>query len=272
VSTWNRALVTGATGGLGEAFARELARSGTELVIVGRNGDRLADLAADLGSGGGRPVEVLVADLADLSPDGGLETVCRRLATVDLLVHCAGASGRIAPLALLTPAEQAGGIDLTVTATTRLVAAALPGMAARRHGGVLVVSSMMGFLHAPGGSVYCAGKAFVTSLTRTASAEVRPLGVTVTAVCPGSVRTGLHRVSGARSRLGPPLAPAFVARRGLSGLAAGRTVVVPGAAYRWRAALARHAPRRLVDRWFFGAWADDAAHRLAVAPEPQEAR
>jgi hypothetical protein len=242
------ALVTGASSGIGEEFARQLAASGADLVLVARDKVRLDLLAGDLRRRYGVRVEVLGADLRE---PAGVEEVERRLAVtiapVDLLVSNAGyaAHGGFRDLDL---DEQLGQADLHVTATLRLVHAAVRAMADRAGGGVITVASTAAFQPAPGLATYTATKAFVLSLSESLHREVRPYGVTVTCVCPGFTRTEPQR------RAGVPMAHVprgmwqtvpQVVRAALDGHARGRAVVVPGLLNRLLAAAARVAPRRL---------------------------
>jgi short-subunit dehydrogenase len=245
--TGRTALVTGAAGGLGAEFARQLARDGWTVVLVGRDADRLRATSAELDT----TAEVMVADLAE---QAGLERVHERLADptapVDLLVNNAGTLGRVAPLADQAVQSQAHLIDVDLRAVVRLCGAVLPGMVARRRGGILNVSSVMAFLPAPQAATYGAAKSFVNSFSESLHCEVRPFGVHVTALCPGSVRTGLHRSSGRQGgRLGPYLEPDRVVREGLAAVRAGRLLCVPGASYRVTVAMSRLAPRALVRGW-----------------------
>ena len=140
-------------------------------------------------------------------------------------------------------------IRLNVLALARLTHAVLPGMLKRGHGGILNVSSVAGFLISPGGAVYAATKAFVTSFSESLSAEVSGHGVHVTALCPGLTRTEFHD----EGHEGTTAAPSFawldagkVARAGLDAVAAGRPAVVPGAQYKVVTSLARIVPRRML--------------------------
>ncbi|WP_283133451.1 SDR family NAD(P)-dependent oxidoreductase [Rhizohabitans arisaemae] len=244
------ALVTGASGGLGAAFAAELAARGYALVLTARGRDRLEALAAGLRERHGGEVAVLPADLTE---PAGLAAVEERLAAgTDLLVNNAGTFGGVAPFAVGAVAAEEHKIALNVVATVRLTRAALPPMVGRGSGGILNVSSVAGFLNAPGGAVYCATKAFVTSFTETVRAETTGLGVSVTVLCPGATRTDAR--PGRRSRLGPLLDPAFVVRAGLDALAAGRPLCVPGLEYKSRVLLARHMPRGLTRTIFHRGW------------------
>ncbi|MQA94545.1 MAG: SDR family NAD(P)-dependent oxidoreductase [Streptosporangiales bacterium] len=246
---YRSALVTGASSGIGTAFARALARRGTDLVLVARNTDRLEELADDLRATAKVGVEVVAADLADRERLAALE---ERLADparqVELLVNNAGlgTQGRFAELPL--DGEQAQ-LDVNVTALVRLTRAALPGMIDRRHGGVLNVSSMAGENAAPGTATYAATKAFVTRFTEGVHAEVAGQNVHVTAVLPGLTRTDFHRRAGMR-RDGLPgfvwTTPEEVATAGLDAVAAGRAICVPGLANKASLPLNRLLPRALV--------------------------
>jgi short-subunit dehydrogenase len=238
--TWRRALVTGASSGIGEALARLLAAQGTSVVAVARREDRLRQLPGD--------VEVLVADLTD--PDG-LTRVEARLAVgdVDLLVNNAG-FGTGAPLAEIPADRVAAEVALDVVALTRLTRAALPSMLRRGGGGILNVSSVVAFLPTPGMATYSGSKAYVNAFTESVAAEVAAQGVAVTALCPGHTRTEFQGVAheGQPRRL-PGWAwqsAEDVAAAGLAGLAAGRRVVVPGAVNKVLVLAASTAPRPLV--------------------------
>lgn len=159
--TYARALVTGASSGFGEHFARQLSARGTALVLVARRGERLEKLAAELGT----EIEILPADLTD--PDG-LALVEDRLRDaanpIDLLVNNAGV-GTTGAFAKLPVEGETGKVALNVMALMRLCHAALPRMTEAGHGGILNVSSLSGTTPAPRAATYGATKAFVTSLS-----------------------------------------------------------------------------------------------------------
>ncbi|HKB29422.1 MAG TPA: SDR family oxidoreductase [Streptosporangiaceae bacterium] len=249
VQAYRTALVTGASSGIGATCARLLADGGTDLVVVARRADRLAEVAARLRDRHKVSVEVLAADLTKPDDRARVEA---RLADpaqpIELLVNNAGfgVSGSFAQL----PVERVQGqIDLNVLALTRLAHAVLPGMLERGHGGILNVSSMAGFVLSPGSATYGATKAFVTSFSESLHAEVRKRGVHVTALCPGFTRTEFHAAGGVEAGGIPSFAwldGEDVARTGLTAVAAGRPLSVPGAQYKVAAQLARIAPRALV--------------------------
>ena len=227
-TTWNTALVTGASGGIGEEFARQLAAQGADLVLVARRDDALERLANELGERNGVSCEVIAADL---TTDAGVAAVEGRAAEVDLLVNNAG-FGISAHLASTDPAQVDGMIRLNVLALARLTRAALPAMLARNHGGIVNVSSVAGFQPSPSFATYNATKAFVTMFTEALSLEVKGTGVRVQALCPGLTRTGFQSVAGETGTDGLPDAvwqePPAVVAASLAGLRRNAVIVVPG--------------------------------------------
>ncbi|MHB8670135.1 MAG: SDR family NAD(P)-dependent oxidoreductase [Acidimicrobiales bacterium] len=245
------ALVTGASSGIGRAFATALAARHHDLVLVARTEARLKELAGELSGAHGVQAEVLVADLADDDDLARVETrVSRSEDPVDLLVNNAGfgSGGRFVELPL---AGEDGQIRLNVLALMRLTHAALPGMVERRHGGVINVSSLGSFQPTPGFATYGATKAFVTSFSEALHEELRGTGVRVMAVCPGLTRTEFHE----RAKLGEVAAPGFawmtaedVARTALAAYDRGRALSVPGAGNLAVAWMTRLFPRAAVRR------------------------
>jgi uncharacterized protein len=243
------ALVTGATAGIGNAFARALAARGTDLVLVARDAVRLGGVAEALRRDHGVEVEVIAADLT-VRPE--LDRVADRLRDparpVDLLVNNAG---------FPTKQRFAGGdlaaeermLDVLVRAVLVLSSAALPGMVERRRGALVTVSSVAGFL--PSGT-YSAAKAWATTFTLSLAAELTGTGVTATALCPGYVRTEFHGRAGIRVGGLPGFAwldaDELVAAC-LADVARGRPLSVPSLRYRLAATAARHLPLATV-QWF----------------------
>lgn len=235
---YRTALVTGASSGIGESFARLLAGRGADLVIVARRSERLDGLARELVERYRVAVEVLAADLTDPAQRAEVEG---RLRTepVELLVNNAG-YGAFGAFAELPVDDHLAQIELNVAALVRLTHAALPGMVARGRGGVLNVASMAGFTPSPGSATYGATKAYVASFSESLHSEVSGKGVHVTALCPGFTRTDdvpanllwLRRED--------------VARAGLEAVSAGRALCVPGMQYKAALPALRLVPRPLL--------------------------
>jgi len=240
------ALVTGASAGLGRAFAERLAREGTDLVIVARDRGRLGELANGLRMRHGVAVEVLVADLSDRASTG---RVCARLEDderpVDLLVNNAG-FGLKAAFLDNDLADEEAGLDVMVRAVMLTSHAAGRSMRARGHGAILNVSSVAGFI---ANGTYCAEKAFVTVFTEGLAGELAGTGVTATALCPGFTRTEFHaRAAIAMSALPDALwlDADDVVQQALTDVARGKVVSVPGAQWKVLTTGVRLLPRPLV--------------------------
>jgi short-subunit dehydrogenase len=240
------ALVTGASAGIGLAFARELAARGYDLVLVARSADRLAEVATELRTGTGAQVEVLPADLADR---GSLQKVEERVAVVarplDLLVNNAG-FGLKHPFLDNGVEDEQRMLDVLVTAVMRLSHAAAGVMVERGSGAIVNVSSVAGFL--PRGT-YSAAKAYVTSFSVWLDLTYRRRGVRAMALCPGFVRTEFHGRMDVSRGSAPRflwLQPERVVREALADLERGRRVSVPSKRYKLLTALARWVPRSLL--------------------------
>jgi short-subunit dehydrogenase len=238
------ALVTGATAGIGNAFARRLAAEGHGLVLVARDAVRLREAGAQLRERHGVGVETLASDLSDRRD---LERVALRLRDrdrpVDLLVSNAG-FGVNAPFLSGDPAEEERMLDVLVRAVAVLSRAAAPGMVARGRGAIVTVSSVAGFF--PGGT-YSAAKAWATTFSLSLSAELSGTGVTATALCPGFVRTEFHRRAGMDMSYVPGwawLSADRLVADCLADVRRGRSISVPGLRYKLAVAFLRHVPLR----------------------------
>jgi short-subunit dehydrogenase len=243
------ALVTGASSGIGQEIAVQLAMSGVSLVVVARRADRLESLAARF-----KNVEVIVADL---STTDGVASVEARIVDssktpIDLVVNNAGfgSSGLMHEIDLERLSRE---IRVNILALTRLSHAAVKAMVPNGRGYLLNVSSVAGFQPGPGSTVYSATKAYVTSFTEALYEELRGTGVRVTALCPGFTRTEFSDVSGTNSISSQ--VPNFawldatdVARDGLRAVTRGKVLCIPGALYKGVSAFSGASPRALVRR------------------------
>lgn len=240
------AVVTGASSGIGLALAKRLAREGYDLVLVGRDVDRLHGAAGEIAA-----LERRVAiRQVELSDPYALEDFAAELSAQvpDVLVNNAGfgAYGRFADL---NPNVSLNIIDTNVIALTRLTAAVLPGMRARGSGRILNVASTGAFAPLPFSAVYGASKAYVLSFSEAIAEELKGSPVTVTALCPGPTTTRFFDRAGwdgTRLFKGPMSSAEEVAERGIRAMEAGRRTVVVGLLNRLMIFAIRMAPRRLV--------------------------
>jgi hypothetical protein len=229
------ALVTGASSGIGAAFAERLAKDGYDLIIVARRHDKLEELAQRLQGSHRVNVEVLVADLS--KPDS-LRTVEKQIAedsALELLVNNAGFGGYM-PFVELDPDKAEELINLQVLAVTRLTRAALPGMIVRGRGYIINVSSRLGFSGSLGSSqlpkraTYAGTKAFINTFTQLLQSELDGTGVQVQALCPGLVATEFHMHVGTDSSRFPAaivMQPEDLVSASMAGLKLGEVICVP---------------------------------------------
>jgi hypothetical protein len=245
------ALITGATAGLGAEFARQLAGSGHNLVIVARDEARLSATRDDLAGRYGVHVEVLPADLIT---DAGCEAVAARVSDaqrpVDVLVNNAGfGMYRVFGAAPLEAEERQ--LDLNVRAVLRVTHAAVRAMTGRGSGRIVNVSSVAGFVPRGSNATYSASKAWVTMFSEALSVQLRDSGVTVTAICPGFTRTEFHERASADMSHVPErmwLDAADVVRTGLADAFAGKPVSIPSIKYKLPMLAVRVLPRPVLRR------------------------
>jgi short-subunit dehydrogenase len=189
-------LITGASMGIGEAFAREFAQRGHNLVLVARSGDRLQVLAEELRQVSGVEVKVCVEDLSHAESPGRVYEFCRRhSAGVDFLVNCAGLS-RAGDFDDIPLGKLEEIIMVNMAAMARITRLFLPDMVARREGSIINVASLGALQGVPGLGLYSATKAFVLTLSEALYEELKGKGVKVVAVCPGFINTGFFERAG----------------------------------------------------------------------------
>ena len=246
------ALITGASSGIGEAFAEVFASEGFDLAITARREDRLQTVADRLRTKYGVRVDVFVADL---SKRDAVEQLCAQVAAggihVDALVNNAGygVPGSYAA----SPWERHDDfLQVLVTAVAELTYRLLPPMIDRGYGRIINVASLAGLVPAPAGhTLYGASKAFLIKFSEALSNEVQRHNVHVTALCPGFTWSEFHDVTGTREQMNRMprwvwMDAATVARQGFDAVMAGESIFVSGRVNRTIAALVRHLPQRLV--------------------------
>jgi len=245
------ALVTGASAGIGVALARELAAGGTNLVLTARRKDRLEKLAQELSSAHKVGVEIFAADLAQANAPQQIfaHTLAKKI-SVDLLINNAG-FGAYGAFATVETQRLLDMVQVNCGAVVHLTRLYLPQMLKQRRGDVLILASTASFQAVPFISTYAASKAFDLLFAEGLAEEVRPYGVRVCALCPGSTESEFHEVAGqsglVAARKNRETAEK-VARVGLQALAAGKSYVISGTGNYLGAHSQRLVPRGMVTR------------------------
>jgi short-subunit dehydrogenase len=228
--------VTGASAGIGRAFAERLAHDGFNLTIVARNGARLDELAKRLRRDYGVEVNVLVADLSKPADLASLQGSIAADSALEMLVNNAGFGG-YKPFVELDPEVAEELINVQVLAVTLLTRAALPGMLARSRGSIINVSSRLAFSGAvtegflPKRATYAGTKAFINTFTQILHNELQGTGIKVQALCPAVVRTEFHSRMGMDPNRFPPgivSTAEDVVQASLASLGLGEVVCLPG--------------------------------------------
>lgn len=245
------ALITGASAGIGQAFARELASRGYDLVLTARRRERLVALRDELNRSRKLRVAITTADLARReAPEELFDELTRQGIAIDFLINNAGYN-IASKFAETSWQQQADCLQVLVTAVAHLTHLVLPGMLERRHGRILNVASLAGLMYAaPGATLYAAAKSFLVKFTESLSLELADTDVRVTAVCPGFTLSEFHDVNGMRSRVTRmPRAmwmdAETVARQGVEAALDGRPLLVNGAVNKLIATTMKHLPTRL---------------------------
>src|SRR5579863_2617401 len=243
------ALVTGASAGIGVALAAELAASGTNLVLTARREDRLMALARDLSTKYAIRVEICVADLGGPSaPDAIFDFVVGKNLHVDLLVNNAG-FGAYGDFATSDRARQVEMVQVNCSAVVSLTHLFLHPMLQKKSGDILIVASTAAFQAVPYITTYAATKVFDLHFAEGLAVEVKPFGIRVCGLCPGSTESEFHQVAsqnGAPAAKRPRETAEKVARVGLQALAAGKSYVISGRRNYMGAHFQRLVPRQFV--------------------------
>lgn len=242
-------VVIGASRGIGRAIADVAARDGAPVVLVARSAETLATAADDIRKAGGEAYTLSLDLLADNAAGGLDDFLSANGLLCDVLVNSAGIGLR-GGAAVLPLEEQLGLVDLNIRALTELTLRLLPGMVARRRGGVINLGSVASFTPGPYMALYYASKGFVRSFSEALHQELRRTGVTVTCVAPGPVATEFLSTSGANRvalfKILPKLEPDYVAEKAWRGFKAGRRLVIPGLSAKLTILLATLVPSAIM--------------------------
>lgn len=242
-------LVTGASSGLGEEFAKQLAHRGANLILTARSRDRIERMAQNLRQVAGVKVHAVALDLA---ADDGARRLCKAVDELGVevrhLVNNAG-FGKVGPFAALEAEREAEMVRVNAEALTALSAHFLPGMRRARSGGILNVASTAGHQPVPYMATYAATKSYVIAFSLALATELEGSGVHVMALCPGPVPTGFQERAGidAAKLFRPAVMNANeIVEQALVAYAKGKTLFVPGAVNRAQTVIAKLLPRPLL--------------------------
>lgn len=251
------ALITGASSGIGAAFARELAARGMKLVLTARDREALERLAAELTTKHQAPAHIIVADLSAADAVAQITSATRDSGlAIDLLINNAGLM-TYGPFEESEAAQNQAALMVNIAALVNLTRAYLPAMLERQSGAMINVASVAAFQPVPYLSLYAATKAFVLSFSTALWEECRGRKVNVLALCPGTTATQLFdRAQAPEAALGKPRTPEQVVATALAALTRGRSIVVDG----WKNSLLSHGPR-VIPRWFAAKCAGQAVRR-----------
>ena len=242
------ALVTGASAGIGEALAEELAAGGANLVLTARRKDRLEALAQRLTASYKIQTQVFLADLADPSaPEKILAFTRNKGIEIDLLINNAG-FGKYGEFHSVPKERLLEMVQVNCSAAGHLTHLFVQGMVARRRGDILILASTASFQAVPYISTYAATKAFDLLFAEGLAEELKPYGIRVCALCPGSTESEFHVVAGQDKYIRRAETAQKVARTGLKALAAGKSYVISGLGNYLGAHGERLVPRRFVTR------------------------
>lgn len=259
------ALITGASSGIGAAFARTLAERGHDLVLVARRQERLEALADELESTHGIDSDIILADLAEESGIARVETTIKKADDLSLLINNAGFEAR-GPFVEVDLERHTDMLHVHVLTPVRLTHTALPGMIERGRGGIINVSSVSGFVPLPRNLTYSATKRYLITFSRGLQTELRGTGVRVQALCPGFTVTEFHETPGQRS-YGDVQIPRWlwmsadeVVKASLRCLSRGRVTCIPSFRH-WLIAFVVRSPLAPLVTWLMDALQETSGDR-----------
>ncbi len=264
------ALITGASSGIGRAFAEALASRGMSVILVARSQDRLRALATDLATRYAIRAEVIAVDLSQPQAIQEIQQEIQRLGLgVDLLINNAGFATH-GSFERLSPERDHAQVMVDVVAVVDLAHAFVPALLERAPGtGIINIASTAGFQPLPSMAVYGASKAFVLSFSQALAEEYRARGLRVLALCPGATETAFFEVAGEAASVGRRRTAEQVVVTALRALERGRDVVIDGFSNALLANLARFFPRRFVVR-MAGRTLRPQTRRVPAQPSAQE--
>lgn len=257
-----KVLITGASSGIGAAFAREFARRGHDLMLTGRRKEKLHAVAEECRTISGSEVETVTAEFTDTKQVDAVAVYIKENNT-DVLVNNAG-FGHTKTFWEDTIGNQTAMIDVHITAAVKFTHAALPRMVARKSGTIINVASAAGYLYSPGSNLYCSTKAFLIAFSEILYMEHRKDGVRVQALCPGFTHTDFHEKMGLdekrklRTIRYPWMSSEQLVAASLKCLEKKKAVCIPGLFYRLSAAILPRLPRSLYYLLFGGTNAMDS--------------
>ena len=243
------AVITGATSGIGAAFAREFAGKGLNLLITGRRRKEIGEFAEKLRSEYSVQVDVIIAEMSDSAQMDALVEAVSKLPEVSALVNNAG-YGMVCYFSE-NPAQHLSMLSVHVTAAMRLIEAVVPRMIAAQSGVIINVSSVAAFFPIPKGSTYAATKRYMVVFSESLHMDLGRYNIRIQALCPGLTKTDFHMRAPSeaehitRRKIIGWMDPATVARRSLRNLSKSRVVYVPGLINKLLVYLLSHMPRRL---------------------------
>ncbi len=247
-------VITGASSGIGREMARKLVHRARAIVLVARRRDRLDELKAELlKERGDLVVHVEQRDLGIVATlPAMVESIVKAVGEIDVLVNNAGLS-EMGVFDMADPVKTEGIITVNVTSLTLLTRLVLPGMVARKHGGILNISSSFGLHFLPGFASYIGTKHYVTGFTEGLRADCAGTGVVISQVCPGPVATEFEEVAGNFTGMKVPgfveISAEHCARAAINGFTKGRALIIPGFVMRVILYSSGMTPR-FVRRWF----------------------